>query len=473
MNSQMARHFEQIRRRWWVVLLVAAFTVLATAVHSSDTDATYMGKSLLVQSSPERTPEQDATMAVGYATLFNEPVTIGRLRQRTQVPDSVSFEARTVAASPILTIEATAEDPEVAQTAAQQMAAAFRDDINSVRNARFARDIKDVERQVQALKAQREPDGSMNPLVPVLQERLDDMRADATDQLRDLQLRAGVTKMEPKFALQVATGALGGLFLGAVAALGLAALSPRLMNARDLAHKTGVDPLIEVPRAGSIRGNRLREDRLRMLANFMSLQGLPASAVIAMTDCRGAHGAKDLAEDLARLSAQQGRRTVLVYANNDTSLPATHPGFNDVLADCSLVDSALTDSAVESLKILPAGPMVADRYPLMSRERIDAVLDELRMGADTIVVVAPPITDSIESHPLFAAADLTILAVGKRTTRSGDVTAAAEALARDHAILLGAVLVDDRRRRNADSQLALSQGAGEVADRSSLLDQQR
>ncbi|MEZ0340664.1 hypothetical protein ACAG25_11850 [Mycobacterium sp. pV006] len=472
MNSQMGRHLEQIRRRWWVVGLVAAFTVAVAAVHASDADATYVGRSLLVQSSPERTPEQDATMAVGYSTLFNEPVTIGRLRQRIKVPDGVGFEARTVAASPILTIEATAEDPEIAQVSAQQMAAAFRDDINSVRTVGFAREISGAERQLETLKAQREPDGSMNPLVPVLQERLEDLRADASDQLRDLQLRAGVTKMEPQFAVQIATAALGGLFLGVLAALGLAAVSTRLVNSADLVHRTGIEPLADLPKPGSIRGNRLREDRLRMLANFINLQQQSASTVVALTDCAGSRGAQDVAEDLARLSAQQQRRTVLVYANNYNRTPSSQPGFNTVLSDHSLVDTALTESAVESLKIMPAGPTVADRYPLMSRERIDAVLDELRMTADTVIVVAPSIADSIDAHPLCASADSTILVVGKRVTRAGDVTAAVEALTKDHAELLGIVLVDARKRANHGAPPALAQRLGEIADPLSLADRQ-
>lgn len=472
MNSPMARHLEQIRRRWWVVTLVAAFTVTVAALQASDADATYVGRSLLVQSSPERTPEQDATMAVGYATLFNEPVTIGRLRQRIQVPDGVEFEARTVAASPILTVEATAEDPEVAQLSAQQMAAAFRDDINSVRTVSFAREISGVERQLEILKGQREPDGSMNPLVPVLQERLEGMRADASDQLRDLQLRAGVTKMEPQFAFQIATAALGGVFLGALAALGLAAASTRLMNAGDLVHRTGIEPLADLPRSGSIRGNRLREDRLRMLANFVNLQRQSGSTVVALTDCRGSQGAQDVAEDLARLSAQQQRRTVLVYANNHNRLPTTQPGFNTVLTDHSLVDTVLTESAVESLKIMPTGPTVADRYPLMSRERIDVVLEELRTTADTIVVVAPSIADSIDSHPLCASADFTILVVGKRVSRSGDVAAAVEALTKDHAVLLGVVLVDARRRSNDGLPPVPAHRAAEIPDPLSLADRQ-
>jgi Mrp family chromosome partitioning ATPase len=80
----------------------------------------------------------------------------------------------------------------------------------------------------------------------------------------------------------------------------------------------------------------------------------------------------------------------------------------------------------------------------MGRERIDAVLDELRMGADTIVIAAPSIADTIESQPICAAADFTMLVVGRRSSRSDDVTSAAEALADAHAVLLGAVMTNGR-----------------------------
>jgi Mrp family chromosome partitioning ATPase/capsular polysaccharide biosynthesis protein len=465
MTSQLVQYIEQVRRRWWVVLLVVAFAVFVTVMRSSDASPTYVGKSILVQSSPGRSPEQDATMAVGYAILFNEPVTIGRLRETIKVPDTVTFEARTVAASPILTIEATADDPKVAQDAAQRMAAAFREDINSVRRAGYAKEIKGTERQLQSVQSQREPDGGMNPLVPVVQARLDEMRSNATDQLQDLSLQAGVSKTDPRFALQLGTAAMGALFLGILAALGLAAVSQRVMNARDLVDKTGIEPLIEMPRGGSVHANRLREDRLRMLAHVVSRQDLPKSAVLALTDCYGAQGALDLAEDLARLSAQQGRRTVLVHAENSASqLTNHHVGFNNVLSDSGLVDGALIDGAVESLKILPAGSVVADRYPLLSRERIDAVLDELRMGTDTIVIAAPPITETIDSYPICGAADYTILVVDRRSSRSDDVRSAAEALTDAQAVLLGAVLIDGPARKHGDFPEAMSGRTGEAAD---------
>ena len=87
-------------------------------------------------------------------------------------------------------------------------------------------------------------------------------------------------------------GAAGGLVLGILAALGLAALSTRLTNAADLRDKTGVEPLVEVPDAGSDKLDRLRQDRLRTLANLVSLEDLPKPTVIALTDSRGGRGAR-------------------------------------------------------------------------------------------------------------------------------------------------------------------------------------
>ncbi|OKH69940.1 hypothetical protein EB72_26810 [Mycobacterium sp. SWH-M1] len=448
MNAQVARYIDQVQRRWWVVLLILGVVVVTTAMTADDRPQ-YVGKALLVQSSPGQSPEQDATMAVGYSTLFNEPSTTSRLRESAQIPDSVQFTASTVAASPILTIEATADDPDVAQTAAQRMAEAFREDINSVRRAGYTKELNDTQRQLDSAQSHPQPDGSMNPLVPILQARLDAMRSDGASRLQDLQLRAGVTKTDPKIASQLLSGAVGGGCLGILAALGLGALSRRVVHADDILDKTGVEPLVELPSGGSASASRLRESGLRVLANHLSVQDLPKSAVVAVTDCRGAETAQEISENLARLSAQQGRRTVLVYADNDIARSAIGLGFNDVLANSSLVNDALIDGAVDSLRILPAGTVIADRFSLMSRERIDAVLDELRVDNDHIVIAAPPIDEIIDAAPLFAAADFTLITVEKRRSRFSDVAAAALALGDARAHLLGAVLAERHGDRPA------------------------
>lgn len=385
-------------------------------------------------------------MVVAFATMFNEPRTIGRLRGALDIPQQVKFQAKAVAASPILSIEATAEDPETAQRAAESMAAAFRDDVNAVRQVGTDTAIGKAQRHLEELLAQPGPEGMQNPLAAVVQTQINQMLSDSTNQLQDLQSRAGVTKMSPNIVLEFLMRAVGGLILGLLAALGVAALSTRIGNAVDLVDKTGTEPLVEVPAGGSVKRDRLREDRLRTLANIVSLQDLPKSTVVAVADCNGAAGARELGEALAGLSAQQGYRTVLVYADNVAAQHLDDVGFNDALANPRLVERLLAGGAVDCLTVVPSGTVVADRYSLLSREKIVAVLDELRAGADIIVMVAPSMADTVEAQPVCAAADLTILTVGRRTSRAGDVTSAVGALADAHAVLLGTVLMDGTKR---------------------------
>lgn len=445
MNPIVRRRIDQVRRRWWVVLLVGGLATLSALQPVLFSKPMYAATSTLVLSSPGRNPVEDAAMAVGYATLLNEPATIDRLKAARHIPKEVTVEARMVGASPILTIEATATDAAVAQNAAQSMAEAFRDDINLVRQRRNEKAIQDRQAELDSLLTKPGPDGFMNPLVPVVQQQLNTLRADSTDQLQELQLRAGVTEVASNIVLQVAARTLGGLALGVLAALGLAAWSTRLSNSADLQDKTGIKPLVEVPAGGSVEKDRVREDRLRKLANIVSLQELPKSTVVALTDSRGARGARDLADALARLSAEQGNQTVLVHADNDRSQHTADAGFNEALADHDLVSGVLKDGPVDALKIMPRGSLLTDRYALVSRERIVAVFDELRAGADVILVVAPSIADTIDSQPICAAADLTMVVADRRSTRAGDVTAAVDALNDTHAVLLGAVLIDGSR----------------------------
>ena len=166
--------------------------------------------------------------------------------------------------------------------------------------------------------------------------------------------------------------------------------------------------------------------------------------VVAVTDIRGARGAEEVARTLAEFWAKQGHRTVLVHADEASCQGGW--GFIDALADNRWIDrfdEVLHDGAVASMKVLPGGSSaIADRSLRVTRERICALLDKLRPVADTIVVAAPSIADSTEAQLLCAAAERTVLVAARGKSRAGDVTAAAEALAKAHAVLLGAVLIE-------------------------------
>jgi capsular polysaccharide biosynthesis protein len=442
MNLLLKRRIEQIKQRWLVVVAISALTVTLAGVSLLTAHPTYVGKSELIVSSPGRAPDQDAAIVQGYSAIFNNPATIARLHAANHLPDGITFEAKPVAASPILTIEATANDAKAAETAAQDMAVAFRQDINAIHEAEKKQTLADLTSQLD--RAQPSSKDPINPMQAApLQEQIFNTRHDLTNELQDLQLRAGVTTNAKHGVGSLALPAAGGLLLGLLAALGLSVLSTRLWSSDDIREKTDVEPLVEVPESGSVTRNRLREHRLRSLANIVSSGDLSMPKIVALTDIRGARGAQDLAWTLAEFWAKQGHRTVLVHADDAACQGGF--GFIDALGDSSRIDrfeKVLHEGAVPSMKVLPGGSVVADRSSRVTRERISALLDRLRSVADTIVVAAPSIADSTEAQLLCAAAERTLLVAAKGKSRAGDVTAAAEALAKAHAVPLGAVLIE-------------------------------
>lgn len=454
MNLLLKRRIEQIKQRWWVVVAIWALTVTLAGVSLVLAHPTYVGKSELVVSSPGRAPDQDAALVQGYIAIFNNPAMIARLQAANHIPDGITFEAKPVAASPILAIEATADDPKAAESAAHDMALAFRQDINAVREAQKKQTLADLTSQLD--RAQPSSDNPINPmLAPPLQEEIFTTRNDVTNELQELRLQAGVTTNGQQGVRSLALPAAGGLLLGLLGALGLAVLSTRLFSSADLREKTDVEPLVELPESGSLARNRLRDHRLRTLANIVRSGDRSTPAVVVLTDTRKAHGAKGLAFTLAELWAKQGHRTILVHAD-EASCPDGTQGYVDVLGDTGWMDrfdDVLRDGAVPSMKVLPAGSVVADRPMRVTRDRICALLDQLRSAADTIVVAAPSIADSTEAQLICAAGDRTVLVAASGKTNAGDVTAAAEALAKAHAVVLGVVLVEGSSEEHVGSRL--------------------
>jgi polysaccharide biosynthesis transport protein len=432
---------QQVAKRLWVVALITGLAVLAAVVTSAMQRPTYVGKSTLVVSSPGKTTEQDAILVAGYVALFNDPATTARLRTQTKIPDGVTFAARMAAASPIITISATAQNAAVAQDASQDMANAFRNDINAVRQEGNADAVADLTRQLNQLRSQPGPqDALSNPQLGALQDRIDSIKLDSTNQLQDLQLRAGVTSDSPKTVQNVALAAVGGLILGILAALGLAAISTRLTSSADIREKTGVRPLVEIPDPAKSKRNRLNGDRLAKLANLVDLEKSGSPLIVAFTASRGTHGAQDLAFLVGELWAKQGRRTVVV----ETAPPDGARGFTDALETSHSATHLLQDGSTDGLKILPPGRFVSDRYSLVTPERVAAVFKELASVADVIVIAAPSIADSVEAQLLCAAADCTILVAARGHAKAGDITSAADSLQSARAVLLGAVLVNGK-----------------------------
>ncbi|MDT5076195.1 MAG: hypothetical protein QOJ80_832 [Mycobacterium sp.] len=439
MEAMLKRSVQQIWHRRWLALAVIALTVATAFLSTVAAHPTYVGKSALVVSSPGTMTQQDALLVSGYVTLFNDPATIERLRAAHRIPEDVAFESRAAAASPILTIEATADSPTVAQDSAQQMTEAFRDDINAVRETGTKAAVAELQSQLDDLRSQPAPPDSPNAnQISQLQTRVDTMESDSTSQLQDLQMRAGVSEISKRIGENLLFGLAAGVVLGILAALGFASISSRLTDSTGMHEKTGIVPLVEIPDAGSARKRLIRGDRLRRLSNLISFEQTAASTVLAVTDARGANAARALGRSLAELSAGQ-RPTVLVYADNSPG-DLVGPGFNEALTNSRLTVVMLQKDANTALQILPAGEYVNDSYGLISKERVFGVIEALRAVAELTIIVTPSITEAPEAELLCGAADATLLVVDSRFARAADVRYATERLERTHVEKLGTVL---------------------------------
>jgi capsular polysaccharide biosynthesis protein len=467
MNLTLRRRIDQIRQRWWVVVVVAVIAVLAATLGSLLVPTKYVGDATLVVSSPNQSPEQDAKVVEGYTSVFNDPATIDRLRASKDLPSDVTFEAKTLAASPILAVQATASSQDIAEQSATLMARAFRDDVNSARAAANNDAMADLQRQLDEVVARSLPGEAPSETENRLRERINTLKFDTTDQLRDLQLQASVKPMTPNLRLNVALAAVGGVLLGVLAALGMAAASTRIRNSEELFEKTGVASLVEVTGRRSRRERAARrDDSIRTLANILGTDISAKSTTISVIDSRGVVASRDVAVDLAKIFAQQEYRTVLVCAD----APSPHQedlGPGDVLRDGGLVHLQLQDGGIDHLKILPRAGLFATRSSHMTRARIDAVLAELLAEADVVVLAAPSAGDTADAQLLCSAADLTILCVDARSSRADDVSSVVDVLEKAGAVVRGAVLVNGWQRRSTESPMTPrqhSRQATEVAD---------
>ncbi|MEV3902901.1 hypothetical protein AB0K11_11315 [Mycobacterium sp. NPDC050551] len=465
---------EQIRRRWWVVVAGVALGVLTGLLVSWNTGTTYVGKSTLMLSG--RAPEQDAVMVIGYLTLFNDPGTVERLKDANAVPADVDVEGRTAGASPILSIDATARDPKTAQDAAETMANAFSGDVN--KGPRAGRDqlLTDLQEQLSGV-AQLAPDGSANPYYTALLTQIDELRANTTNELLSLNARAGVTEISPATTFNVLTGAVGGLALGILAALGLAVLSSRLGTLSDIRNRTGVRPLVELPAGAHTQaGTPVREERVRELANTIDAQCSPKPGVVVVTDAHGGAEARGVAEALAELSAKRRVRTILVHADGRASTAASpmigDAGFNDAVIGSRSIDEILEDRDAEGPSVIRSGMVVDDRERLTSPTRVIELFEELRKKGDAIFIAAPPMSPSTDASVLAAFADAAILVATRHETHVVDFITAASTLAGTRARLVGAVLVDTATRARWTSRSRERRASAQANDHRSASERQ-
>jgi polysaccharide biosynthesis transport protein len=251
--------------------------------------------------------------------------------------------------------------------------------------------------------------------------------------------------------LLLALGA--GLFLGAVAAIGLEFFDDSLKLAEEV--ETGLPVLGIIPLAQSAEASREAADQprsglaeafrsLRTALQFSTEAGAPASLVV--TSSRPGEGKSTVALALARNFAEMGLKVLLVDADlRDPSLHrelgiANEAGLTNYLAGTSRPPELFQATAMETLTFLPTGPLPPNPAELLAGPKMPSLLQVAEEHFDIVIVDAPPVMGLADAPLLASVAGGTLLVLSASETRKGAARESLKRLRLARAQVIGAVL---------------------------------
>jgi len=450
--SPLLIQWDRIRRRWVLVLVIALVAAAGSLGASLLQGTTYTGRAALTIVSQNRAPEQDTVLAQGYADYFNQPSSQEVLRQSAGVPSSVQLNARIAAASPIVYIEATAKDANLAANASSKMAVALRDDVNQGLSANTGRQAQDLQRQLAQAQA-----ANNNDQVSQLQKQISNLQ-DNTNQLQDLQLNAGVAANSTNAGRNAAAALVGGLLFGALLTMALGRFENRIVTPSEVRDRLDL-PVLAVLGGRRRSGEDARSQLLRSLMGLTNAYGMPTPGSLAVTGPYSSRASKSrVAVALAGLRALQGQTTLLVQTDLESDpIPSelsSMAGVADFLAERggSRIDGKVYSNG-RALLVAPPGSKREDLFALFSKSHVQRLLRQGSALADLVVVDAPP-AEAVEGQVVCSAADRSLLVIEEGETRSRDATAALDALGHAAATAIGVVLVRNPGQMNDPGFLA-------------------
>jgi non-specific protein-tyrosine kinase len=158
--------------------------------------------------------------------------------------------------------------------------------------------------------------------------------------------------------------------------------------------------------------------------------------------------------NLAVVMAQAGDRVLVV--DGDLRRPMQHEIFS-VSNSAGLTgwlanggELAIQKTAIDGLTVLPAGPTANSPAALLSSKRLAMALTALRERADYVLCDAPPVLAVTDAALWGSQVDGVLLLLNAGSTKREQAQRACAILAKVHARLVGAVLL------NVDKEVAMT-----------------
>ena len=184
--------------------------------------------------------------------------------------------------------------------------------------------------------------------------------------------------------------------------------------------------------------------QLRTSVAFLASQ---RNAKVIMVSGPGVgEGKTTTSANLAVVLALAGKRVILVSA--DLRKPRLHKffgmdndiGLSSILGEGAEPWSAMKNPAIENLRVIASGPVLANPAELVESERMPEFMDRLREVSDFVIIDSPPVLLVSDPLSIARAADGVLLVIDAHNSHRGALAAARDQLEQSGATILGAVM---------------------------------
>lgn len=186
---------------------------------------------------------------------------------------------------------------------------------------------------------------------------------------------------------------------------------------------------------------------LRTSLDFASLD--QALKTLVVTSAGVGEGKSTTLANLAVVSAQAGRRVVLVDA--DLRRPTLHKIFGldngtglttVMMEESALASPPIRSTGIEGLSVLTSGPLPPNPAELMGSRRMEAVIAAVADGSDQVFFDTPPVVAVTDAAVLATKVDGVLLVVSAGKTRREYARTAVQRLEQINVRLVGTVLTN-------------------------------
>jgi tyrosine-protein kinase len=448
------RYVQALREHWLLIVVLVAIGVFVAAAYSLTAPKRYVAEaSLLVTPvappdnadlsiSAFRESSQDPTRTVVTLSRIIHTGTAAKAAKAAEHLDLPvgqllgAVQVIPVSQSNLITIKATASDPNIAAAIAN----GFAEGVVNVRTTTFQNEVRATIQRLQGQVSAIPAALKNSPQSIAMQQNVASLRTLLGTKDPTLQIATPATPPSspswPRPVLSVVVAFLATLLLGTALALILELVNPRVNREEELIFEQRLPILARVPR---LRKHTVRD----YLTNRASLPPAAweayrtlrmnlgsarpneqAPKTILITSAQPRDGKTMTAVNLATSFARSGMKVTLVDGDyRRPMLGATlgvfpyseSPSF---LEDPSRLPSLLVPiPEVENLSLLPASPENALLVDRIDSARVRRFFEALSEVADVVIVDSAPPTEVADTLPLADEADAVVIAVRLGHTR--------------------------------------------------------